>query len=51
LIEEELEEIGVKAKASYQKGEVEVVFDTEKVTEKNIAETVKNVGYTLQENS
>jgi copper chaperone CopZ len=47
LVEDELTEIGVKAKASYQKGVVEVEFDEDKITETQIASAVKKAGYTL----
>jgi copper chaperone CopZ len=47
LVEEELEAIGAKAKASYQKSEVEVEFDEKKITEAQIAQAVKKAGYEI----
>jgi copper chaperone CopZ len=47
LVEDELAAIGIKAKASYQKGEVETEFDEKKVTEKDIARAVKKAGYKI----
>jgi len=47
LIEGELEDIGVTAKASYQKGEVAVSFDETKISEKDIYKTIVNAGYAV----
>ena len=45
LIESELEDIGVKSKASYAKGMVEVEYDENKVKEKEIIEAINKAGY------
>jgi copper chaperone CopZ len=45
LVEEEIEEIGAKAKASYQKGEVEVEFDPKLIKEADIFTAIKKAGY------
>jgi copper chaperone len=47
LVDEELEAIGVKSKASYQKSEVEVDYDETKVTEAEIVAAVKKAGYQI----
>lgn len=46
-----LEDIGVKAKTNYAKSETELEFDPEKVSEKQIIDAVKKVGYTIQPDS
>jgi len=45
LIEADLEDIGVKAKASYAKGEVEVEFDEKEISDQKIIEVIKKSGY------
>jgi Cu+-exporting ATPase len=45
LIEADLEDIGVKAKASYAKGEVEVEFDEGKMDVTKIINAIKKSGY------
>jgi copper chaperone len=47
LIEGELEDIGVSASCSYAKGQVEVEYDAEKISESDITEAVKKAGYSL----
>jgi copper chaperone CopZ len=47
VIESDLEDAGVKAKCSYAKQTLEVEFDEKKISEKNIAEVMKNAGYAL----
>ncbi|MFC1646901.1 heavy-metal-associated domain-containing protein [Patescibacteria group bacterium] len=49
LVDEELEEIGVKSKASYQKGIVEVEFDEKMISEDDVKEAVKKAGYEIVE--
>ena len=46
LIEAELEDIGAKSACSYAKGEVEVEFDPQKITEEAILASIKKAGYT-----
>lgn len=50
LIEGELEDIGVVARASYAKQELEVEYDEKKVKEEQIIKAVKKVGYDLLAN-
>lgn len=45
LIEADLSDAGVNAKASYTKGEVEVEFDDEKIKEERIIEIIRKSGY------
>jgi copper chaperone CopZ len=47
VIESDLEDAGVKARCSYAKQTLEAEFDEKKISEKSIAEVVKNAGYTL----
>lgn len=46
-IEWELEDIGVKAKCSYAKAQVEVEFDPKKVSEDKIVMAIGRVGYSV----
>ena len=45
IIEGELEDIGVVAKANYAKQMVDVEYDTSKITEDLIVETIEKQGY------
>ncbi len=48
-IDFDLEDLGVKsAKTSYAREETEVEFDSDKVSEKKIVETIKKTGYTAK---
>jgi copper chaperone CopZ len=49
MIEADLEDAGMKAHASYAKGEVEVVFDGKKTKVEEIVGIVKKSGYTATE--
>lgn len=46
-IELALDDIGVKARSSYAKGEVEVEFDPHAVTDAQIIQTIQKSGYTV----
>ena len=46
IIEGELEDIGVSARADYPKGIVTVTFDPEKHPEKTIFAAIEKAGYT-----
>ena len=46
VIESELDDIGVKARANYAKAEVTVEYDENKLSEKKIIMTIKKAGYT-----
>lgn len=50
LIEGELEDIGVQAKANYAKQLVEVMFDSKKVAEKAIVQVIERLGYQVTSN-
>jgi len=45
VIEFALEDIGVKAKGSYQRGEIEVNYDVARFTDKVILEAIIKAGY------
>lgn len=45
VIEGELEDIGVKAKANYAKQTVEVEFDVQKIKDEQIVKTIEEQGY------
>ncbi len=47
LIEGELEDMGVEAKANYAKQLVEVTFDPNKTKEEVIIAAIKKLGYTV----
>jgi len=47
LIEGELEDMGVQAKANYAKQLVEVTFDEKKTKEESIAAAIQKLGYTV----
>lgn len=47
LIETELEDIGVRSHASYQKQTVDVEFDPAKTTEDDIVTAVRSAGYDI----
>lgn len=47
VIEGELEDVGVRAKANYAKQLVEVEFDPNQITEKEIVTTIEKQGYTV----
>jgi copper chaperone CopZ len=47
VIESELEDIGVKARASYAKAEVEVEFEENKLSEKQVIAAIKKAGYSV----
>jgi len=47
VIESDLEDAGVKAICSYAKQTLVAEFDEKKVSEKNIADVVKNAGYKI----
>ncbi|KKR01025.1 MAG: hypothetical protein UT26_C0036G0004 [Microgenomates group bacterium GW2011_GWC1_39_12] len=47
LIEGELEDIGVQAKANYAKQLVEVAFDEKKIAEEAIVAVIEKLGYTV----
>ena len=47
VIESDLEDAGVRAVCSYAKQTLVAEFDEKKVSEKNIADVVKNAGYTI----
>ncbi|OGG10032.1 hypothetical protein A2154_04330 [Candidatus Gottesmanbacteria bacterium RBG_16_43_7] len=48
LIEGELEDIGVKSRANYQKQIVEVEIEDERVTDEDIRQAVKRAGYEVE---
>jgi copper chaperone CopZ len=45
LIEGELEDMGVEARANYAKQYVDTVFDEKKVTESAIKQAIEKLGY------
>lgn len=45
LIEEELADIGVSAKANYAKQTVDVVYDDAKISDNTITQVIKKLGY------
>lgn len=47
MIESDLEDVGIKAKCSFAKEELELEFNPEEVNEDKIKEIVKNTGYEL----
>jgi copper chaperone CopZ len=47
LIEEDLADIGVTAKANYAKQTVDVTYDPKKTKEKSIIEAIQHLGYTV----
>lgn len=47
MIESDLEDLGVKAKCSFSKEELEAEFDPEKIKEEKIKEIVEKTGYEL----
>ena len=47
LIEGELEDMGVQAKANYAKQEVVVTFDQNKIKEEAITAAIQKLGYTI----
>jgi copper chaperone CopZ len=47
VIESDLEDAGVNAKCSYATQLLEAEFDEKKVSEKEIADVVKNAGYKI----
>lgn len=51
LIEGELEDMGVQAKAHYAKQIVEVKFDEKKVTEEMIIQAIEKLGYQVKLNT
>jgi P-type Cu+ transporter len=48
MIEAELEDIGVKSKASYQKQMVEVEYDPVKISKRDIEKAVRKAGYEIE---
>ncbi len=48
LIAEALEELGVKSKIDYKTGSAEFDFDQKKVSQKEIQETIKKEGYSVE---
>ena len=46
LIEADLSDAGVKARANYAKGEVDVEFNNNKISEQKIIGIIKKSGYT-----
>jgi copper chaperone CopZ len=49
LIEGELEDMGVAAKAQYAKQQVEVTYDEKKVTEEAIIKVIEKLGYQVND--
>jgi len=47
LIEGELEDMGVEAKANYAKQYVDVVYDERKITDTDIRKAIEKLGYTV----
>lgn len=47
MVEGELEDIGVVAKCSFASQTVEVQFDDQKITDKDIKKAVEKAGYVL----
>ena len=47
LIQESLEELGVKAKADHKKGLVNIEFDESKTTKEQIIQAIAKEGYTI----
>jgi copper chaperone CopZ len=48
LIEADLEDAGIKGKANYAKGVVEVEINDSKIIDNNIIEIIKKSGYTAK---
>lgn len=51
LIEGELEDIGVQAKASYAKQTVDVTYDSKKTKEEAIIKAIEKLGYQVTLNT
>jgi copper chaperone CopZ len=49
LIEGELEDMGVQAKANYAKQLVEVTYDPKKIKEESIVGAIQKLGYQVKE--
>ena len=48
LIQDSLEELGVKSKADHKKGAVEVEFDNNKISQDKIKQAIEKEGYKIK---